>query len=64
MSLISYLTNLPTPKITKENRKQICDSCEYKKEEFKTLIQICSKCGCVIEAKIRISSQSCPINKW
>ena len=48
-------------------RYQICCKCEFKKKG------ICSKCGCVIKAKVRvdylldengISLDGCPEQKW
>lgn len=35
-----------------------CASCEN------NLLGICKKCGCIIQAKIRIANTSCPINLW
>lgn len=39
-------------------RANICSSCEYNK------LEICSKCGCPLVAKIRSLKDNCPINKW
>ena len=44
-----------------EERRGICDSCEFKKNMG---IDLCSKCGCIIEGKIRLKSSKCPIDKW
>ena len=40
-------------------RKRICSECEHS-----TVLGLCSKCGCIISIKTRMSKQSCPINKW
>jgi len=42
-------------------RREICAVCEFKKSVG---VDICSKCGCIIEGKIRLKSSACPINKW
>ena len=42
-------------------RRGICDSCEFKKNMG---IDLCFKCGCIIEGKIRLKSSKCPIGKW
>jgi hypothetical protein len=47
-----------TDKETQEKRKQICSDCEKRK------LGICTKCGCIIEMKIRWEISSCPIGKW
>jgi hypothetical protein len=39
-------------------RLQLCNTCEEKKHNF------CSKCGCLIEAKVRVCFTKCPLNKW
>lgn len=43
---------------TVNSRASICDKCEFKK------FIICSKCGCVISAKIRLQESKCPEGKW
>lgn len=48
---------------TYHKRIGICNSCEYVKKVLNCL-DVCSKCSCVIEAKIRLASASCPENKW
>lgn len=35
-----------------------CTSCEN------NLLGICKKCGCIIQAKIRIAKASCPVGLW
>lgn len=40
------------------NRRSICNECEYR------LGTNCLKCGCLIFAKTKISTQRCPVGKW
>lgn len=39
-------------------RKEICETCPSK------AVLICGECGCLIAAKVRLNSASCPLNKW
>jgi hypothetical protein len=39
-------------------RINACTSCEN------NMLGICKKCGCIIQAKIRIANTTCPINLW
>ena len=41
-------------------RLDICKSCEFYFKPTGT----CKKCGCFMRLKAKISSLSCPINKW
>lgn len=41
-------------------RARICASCEFLFQPTKT----CKKCGCFVKAKVMLSSQSCPVDKW
>ena len=41
-----------------QNRLNICASCEFMSESR------CLKCGCFIQAKARLATSVCPINKW
>jgi hypothetical protein len=50
---------LVVPDNIKEERLQICNTCEF----FTTLSR-CKKCGCFMPAKILIKRAKCPINKW
>ena len=45
---------------TVENRGKICDDCDLKHG----FLPVCTKCGCVIPAKIRLENQKCPIGIW
>jgi membrane protease subunit (stomatin/prohibitin family) len=39
-------------------RMDTCGACEFYKNNR------CTKCGCFMEAKSRLSSLKCPIGKW
>lgn len=41
-----------------KNRAEICNKCKFRETG------LCKKCGCFLEAKIRIPSAKCPIGKW
>lgn len=43
-----------------ESRYNICKSCE----NFIKQTTTCTKCGCFMIAKVRLSGASCPIGKW
>lgn len=43
-------------------RKHICNACKFKKRVIIT--DICSKCGCVINSKVRVADERCPKNFW
>ena len=45
-----------------KKRIVICNNCE--KLELISKIKVCSICGCIIKAKVTISSEKCPLNKW
>ncbi len=40
-------------------RMVICNSCEDL-----TKTKLCRNCGCIMPAKVRLKSKSCPIGKW
>ena len=42
-----------------EARYDICKSCT----SF-TLLKTCRECGCIMPLKIKMTSASCPLNKW
>lgn len=44
-------------------RMNICDVCEFR-EELTKKHSICSKCGCFLQAKLRVKDEKCPENKW
>ncbi len=39
-------------------RKAICDTCSAKSGI------LCSDCGCIITAKVRVNTSKCPQDKW
>ena len=39
-------------------RISICNICEYNARG------ICALCGCVLKAKTKLKTESCPIDKW
>lgn len=41
-------------------RLNICSKCDYLKDSDWT----CSKCGCYLTKKTKMSSETCPDNKW
>ena len=41
-------------------RRGICDGCEYLDPRQNR----CTKCGCLLMAKLRAKSARCPIGKW
>lgn len=42
-----------------KNRLKICEGCEFYK-----ITKQCSKCGCLMPAKVMLSNAECPIGKW
>lgn len=46
------------PRDIEELRAGVCDRCEFS-EGFQ-----CQKCTCFIPLKIKLSTESCPIQKW
>lgn len=43
-----------------KKRMEICNECEH----LMPIIRTCKKCGCFVDAKTKLMSSSCPINKW
>lgn len=41
-------------------RKNICSTCEY----FRSKINQCSQCGCIIFFKVKYIQSKCPVDKW
>ena len=50
--------SLTARKNTVEERLAHCNGCEHNK------MGICKRCGCIIQAKARLSNQRCPIGLW
>ena len=44
-------------------RLEICKSCESKMK-MDVLGDVCAECGCVLDAKARVSDEKCELNKW
>lgn len=40
-------------------RRETCDSCEVRNS-----LDICTACGCVLSAKIRLQDSTCPMELW
>lgn len=51
------------PAETVQKRMDLCQACPYA-VGGKTKKYFCSKCGCVLAGKTRISGESCPVGKW
>jgi hypothetical protein len=50
-------------------RKEICEGSDgegpgHSKCHKKTKAGFCGECGCLIEAKVLINTESCPLGKW
>lgn len=41
-----------------QERLKICSTCQYRKQF------LCGECGCVLQAKARITEELCPRKKW
>jgi rRNA maturation endonuclease Nob1 len=42
------------------NRLTICKSCD----KFDNEKWVCKKCGCYLDKKAKMNTESCPDNKW
>lgn len=56
--MFSFLVN----EEIKNQRKSICDTCEYKKTVAS--IEYCGLCKCAILMKVVTKAAICPENKW
>ena len=45
---------------TAENRLEICKACPF----YVGLTHQCTKCGCIMNLKVKLPTASCPIGKW
>lgn len=43
-----------------DERLNICKECPF----FVKLTKQCTKCGCIMPEKVKLSNAFCPINKW
>jgi hypothetical protein len=41
-------------------RLDICKVCE----QYVSLLHLCSECGCVMNAKVKLPNAFCPLRKW
>lgn len=48
---------------TQVERKKICEGCEFYDKDCDPLPR-CKKCGCVVDFKVPIAFEKCPIDKW
>lgn len=48
--------------INSEFRKEICLNCPFIKDSI--LGMFCSKCGCLINAKVLVEDEHCDLKKW
>ena len=57
------LFNPNQPRASKEirdERLRICNLCQH----FISVTKQCSKCGCIMPLKTKLSNAMCPLNKW
>jgi hypothetical protein len=47
-----------------ESRMLICKSCEFWEESGFAGTGKCKQCGCSTQAKLRMATSKCPIDKW
>jgi hypothetical protein len=47
-----------------ENRLNICKTCEFWDQSGFMGTGSCKKCGCSTQAKLRMATAKCPIDKW
>ena len=45
-----------------KSRLKICNNCPSKTQT--SLGDICSECGCILDAKTRVLDELCDMNKW
>lgn len=45
-----------------DNRTQICNTCDQRKELFG--FSLCGTCKCLLGLKTRLRFSSCPLGKW
>lgn len=51
-----------TPPELQQKRLAICETCPFVKETAKGIK--CTKCGCRLQSKTNVVTESCPIGKW
>lgn len=55
-----FIQIVSVPSEVREERLNICMSCENLVKH----INMCNKCGCIVNAKTWIPKSSCPVKKW
>lgn len=53
-----------TPVEVLEERMSICHECSCFDKKWFAGTGRCNECNCSIQAKLRMATTSCPINKW
>ena len=48
----------PVPRPVRLARSESCESCGSRGGP------LCRECGCVVSAKVRVASESCPLGRW
>lgn len=43
-----------------QKRIEICNVCDKLTKPFR----LCSKCGCLVDSKVKLNEASCPLGKW
>ena len=54
--------NLRTPSQIRQDRTNICSSCEFKTIMF--TLDACGECNCLLGFKIPLLTSTCPKGKW
>jgi hypothetical protein len=62
ITLLLLRRNLTTDFIA-DRRMSECDACQYKIDVL-SLFCRCEACGCILEAKIAMADESCPMERW
>jgi hypothetical protein len=60
LAIVEKQRELITTKEIQEERISICNDCE----ELFHFTRQCKECSCFVDAKTRLSSSFCPLNKW
>jgi hypothetical protein len=55
--------NLASPQTLKlqKRRLEICNTCD---DLIRKPVKVCSKCGCFLELKTLVETESCVLDKW
>lgn len=64
---VKYIFNITDKDVDVSNRLIICNSCNDKKHLItlgSSSMFLCNHCNCIIQAKVRVKEEHCPINKW